>query len=226
MGLALFDALFFPVLVSNSAILAAFLFGGMGVSEAIILTVIIGGLLDFFLVRCAWRKANAGPELPQELAPETKTDAKAQQTQTPQATPIDEQEAARRQVHGPAVGLLIVGLVGGLTFAARCLLMMWLHSHTFPDTSPVWILVQFLEIARVLDPFKGLLLIVAALPMLWMRAYWLAVAASIVAMLPVGPSFLAGVPIGIWALAVLTKPEVKAAFAVTKNRLESKAAEL
>lgn len=48
--------------------------------------------------------------------------------------------------------------------------------------------------------------------MLWMRAYWLAVAASVGAMLPLGPSFLPGLPIGIWALSVLSEPEVKAAF--------------
>jgi hypothetical protein len=45
-----------------------------------------------------------------------------------------------------------------------------------------------------------------------MRGYWLAVAASIVAMLPAGPSFLPGLAIGIWRLLVLAKPEVRAAF--------------
>jgi hypothetical protein len=48
-----------------------------------------------------------------------------------------------------------------------------------------------------------------------MRGYWLAVAASIVAMLPAGPSFLPGLAIGIWRLLVLAKPEVKAAFPQT-----------
>jgi len=45
-----------------------------------------------------------------------------------------------------------------------------------------------------------------------MRGYWLAVAASIVAMLPAGPSFLPGLAIGIWVLSVLAKAEGKAGF--------------
>ena len=60
MGLALFDALFFPVLLSNVAILGGFLWCGMGAAEAIILTVIIAGVLDFFLIRWVWRKARTG----------------------------------------------------------------------------------------------------------------------------------------------------------------------
>jgi serine/threonine protein kinase len=60
MGLALFDALLFPVLALNAAIIAVFLSAGMGISEAVILTLIICGLLDRFLIRWAWRKANAG----------------------------------------------------------------------------------------------------------------------------------------------------------------------
>ncbi|MHC4311838.1 MAG: hypothetical protein ACYSW3_05140 [Planctomycetota bacterium] len=62
MGLALFDALLFPVLALNIAIIAVCLSAGMGLPEAVILMLIIGGPLDFFLIRRAWRKANAGLE--------------------------------------------------------------------------------------------------------------------------------------------------------------------
>jgi len=209
------------VLALNIAILALLLLGRMGAPEAIILTLIIGGLLDRFIIRWAWRKANAGLEPVQKHAPETKTDAKAQQT--PQAIEINAKEAARRRVRGRAVGLLIVGLVGGLTFAARQLCMTWMVNRTFLATSPIWLLVQFLDLAGGLDLFKGLFLIAAALPMLWLRAYWLAVAASIVAMLPVGPSFLAGLPIGIWTLVALSRTDVKAAFAAGRQQVEANA---
>jgi hypothetical protein len=100
--------------------------------------------------------------------------------------------------------------------------MTWLVNRTFPSTSPIWLLVQFLDLVGGLDLFKGMLLIAAALPILWIRAHRLAVATSIVAMLPVGPSFLLGLPIGIWALSVLSKPEVKAAFTRKKKVAESK----
>jgi hypothetical protein len=46
-----------------------------------------------------------------------------------------------------------------------------------------------------------------------LESYGLAMAASIIAMIPcVSPCCLLGLPIGIWALVVLMKPEVKSAF--------------
>ena len=52
----------------------------------------------------------------------------------------------------------------------------------------------------------------AGFNMLWLRSYWLSIAGSF-AIMP-GACFccLAGVPIGIWALYVLLKPEVRSAF--------------
>jgi hypothetical protein len=123
-----------------------------------------------------------------------------------------EKTTPQQQVKGRAVGLLIVGVIGCLTFGARQLCMTWMVNRTFSSTSPMWLLVQFLDLAGGLDLFKGLFLIAAVFPMLWMRAYRLAVAASIVAMLPVGPSFLPGLPIGIWTLVALSRTDVKAAF--------------
>jgi hypothetical protein len=49
--------------------------------------------------------------------------------------------------------------------------------------------------------------------MLKLRNHGLALAGSILAMLPVGVDFLISLPFGIWALVVLTKPEAKTAFA-------------
>jgi tRNA A-37 threonylcarbamoyl transferase component Bud32 len=73
MGLALFDALLFPLLVLNSAIFVAFRFiqlslpqapasAGPSVGGVVLLTLVVCGTLDFFLIRRAWRKANAGLE--------------------------------------------------------------------------------------------------------------------------------------------------------------------
>ncbi len=46
-----------------------------------------------------------------------------------------------------------------------------------------------------------------------LESYGLAMAASIIAMIPcLSPCCLIGLPIGIWALVVLSKPEVKSAF--------------
>jgi len=52
-----------------------------------------------------------------------------------------------------------------------------------------------------------------AMKMKSLENYGLAMAASIIAMIPCfSPCCLLGLPIGIWALVVLTKPDVKSAF--------------
>jgi len=57
------------------------------------------------------------------------------------------------------------------------------------------------------------LIIWAALQMKELRNWTLAMVASILAMVPcIGACCLIGIPIGIWSLVVLMKPEVKAAF--------------
>jgi hypothetical protein len=45
-----------------------------------------------------------------------------------------------------------------------------------------------------------------------LRSYRLALAGSILGILPFGPGAIVGIPMGIWALVVMTKKEVKAAF--------------
>ena len=52
-----------------------------------------------------------------------------------------------------------------------------------------------------------------ALQMLWLQNFSMARSAAILALLPCcGPCYLLGIPFGIWALVVLSKPEVKSAF--------------
>ena len=57
------------------------------------------------------------------------------------------------------------------------------------------------------------LIIYASMEMKKLKQWGLAVAASILAMVPcISPCCIIGLPIGIWALVVLMKDEVKAAF--------------
>jgi hypothetical protein len=73
MGLAVFDALFFPLLLLNIVIIASnwFLFrfialpGAFRLGFAVILTGALCFLVDFFIARGVWRSANRGLTLPQ-----------------------------------------------------------------------------------------------------------------------------------------------------------------
>ena len=58
----------------------------------------------------------------------------------------------------------------------------------------------------------GLLIVVGALNMLRLRSHAWALCGEVLALLPCGPWWLVSLPVGIWALSVLTAPEVKAAF--------------
>jgi hypothetical protein len=56
-------------------------------------------------------------------------------------------------------------------------------------------------------------IIFGALKMQKLQNYTLAMAASVIAMVPcISPCCILGLPLGIWALVILLKPEVKAAF--------------
>src|SRR5205807_7261566 len=66
----------------------------------------------------------------------------------------------------------------------------------------------------------GVLIIVGAQRMKNLQSHGMAMAASIVAMIPcISPCCLLGLPFGIWALIILLKPEVK-------NRSEEHTSEL
>ena len=59
---------------------------------------------------------------------------------------------------------------------------------------------------------QGPIIIMGALKMRHLESYGWALAGSIAALVPATPLAVFGLPTGVWALAVLTAPEVKAAF--------------
>ena len=66
---------------------------------------------------------------------------------------------------------------------------------------------------RVIGILVCIFIFYSALKMKKLENYGLCMGASIVAMIPcISPCCLIGLPIGIWALVVLNKPEVKASF--------------
>jgi hypothetical protein len=125
------------------------------------------------------------------------------------------------QVQAPAVAMIVVSLValivGTLGLIADVFLIVSgmvekLEAMNDGPTS------EYTDIAiRVI---WGIILLVAssfvlygALQMKRLKNYRVAVAASIVAMIPlVGPCCLLGIPFGIWAVITLAKPGVRQSF--------------
>ena len=132
-------------------------------------------------------------------------------------------EQARLQVQGPAIGLLVTGILNWVLSVPLLLIILpvaakysppsigGIQLNTWASAAPPLIIVPILAILILSS-----LVIFAALKMKRLQAYGLAIAASILAII-VSPSNLIGLPIGIWALVVLSQREVRGAFE-RKNR--------
>ena len=130
---------------------------------------------------------------------------------------------AFQQVQGPAIGLLVTAIIGIVLGLFGLVVQRLRHRHVglqnigggsgatdrYMQYMSGGLGIVFAIIGLAISGF----IIWAALQMKQLRNWNMAVAASIVAMIPcIGPCCIIGLPIGIWAIVVLMKPEVKAAF--------------
>ncbi|MBA7712042.1 Serine/threonine-protein kinase PknD [subsurface metagenome] len=129
--------------------------------------------------------------------------------------------AIRHRVWIPAVGLLIAGaldclavlgaVVGALILLIRTGFSGQLIEFSFlPGSAQLVIVVAMAAYA--------IFVVLGAWNLMQLRSYRLAMTGSILALFPFSPGAIVGVPMGIWALVVMTKKEVKAAFG--QNRTE------
>lgn len=128
-------------------------------------------------------------------------------------------EQARRQVKGPAIGLLIAGMLTCLAIplVVAIALVQLVSPHDVGTGVPiVGILPAIIILSITLVP--GILTIVAAVRMKRLQAFGLAVTASILTIIASPACFLIGLPIGVWALVVLSQRDVRAAFAQDRAR--------
>lgn len=128
----------------------------------------------------------------------------------------DDIAEAHQRVRGPAVGLLVTGIANWVGITAGVLIMS--RSQVAQDKlipeEVLWL------IAIVAIVFSGLI-IFAALKMMRLEAYPWAVTGSILAIVTT-PGNIIGLPIGVWALVVLSSREAKEAFARERIVAESK----
>ncbi len=125
-------------------------------------------------------------------------------------------------VNGPAMGLMIVAGVNAffvIVMLALNLLGMGMAGMGggMPSDTPDFMAFLASGTYQVISSVIGLaisaFIIYAGMQMRQLQNYGMAMAASIVAIFPcTAPCCIIGMGIGIWALVVLLKPEVKAAF--------------
>ena len=124
-----------------------------------------------------------------------------------------------RQVLGPSTGLLVTGILGGIievTFLiaeiiGRSFKSLWLDE--IPEDYVEFFESGFSIASSLIGVLVAVFIIYVSLKMKDLNQWGLCVTASILAMIPcISPCCIVGLPIGIWCLVVLMKPEVKDAF--------------
>jgi predicted Ser/Thr protein kinase len=171
------------------------------------------------------------PERRYQHASEVKTDVEQISITPTQAAPGTSATPARATPRHcwwfkvPAGGLLATGILGcqsTLLLAVFLPQTLWRTWKLPGGRSPtmgeeIWMNLDTLSIALVylvLGLVAGVLIIVGSIKMMRLRSPALAKTSAILAMIPLpNPvTWLLGFPIGIWALAVLSREDVKAAF--------------
>lgn len=131
------------------------------------------------------------------------------------------QQTAAEQVSLPAALLLVTGILGAVGQAISLLFTLLgtgidLASANLGPAEEALANAMSGTLAivfAILGLITAAFIIFGALKMKALESHSLAVAASVVALVPcLSPCCLLGLPIGIWSLVVLMKPEVKASF--------------
>lgn len=140
----------------------------------------------------------------------------------PGMEPPPNPDLARSQVNGPAIGLMAAAAIG-LLFQVISLLFRMLGTGmsamgNLGGMSDAGGMMQMMSggmgiVFGLIGIAIGVVIIMGALKMRALENYNFAMAATVLAMVPcISPCCFIGLPVGIWALIILMKPEVKSAF--------------
>jgi hypothetical protein len=126
--------------------------------------------------------------------------------------------AGAELVKGPAIGLIVVAVLGLVMQIISLIFNLagasFLANAHMPNEAWVNMFSGAIgAVSSIIGILMSGLILFGATKMKKLESYGMAMTASIIAMIPCfSPCCLLGLPIGIWALVVLAKPEVKSAF--------------
>ena len=123
----------------------------------------------------------------------------------------------KAMVNVPAICLMItagLGILGQFCSIGNTLIRG--AANAANPNVPAWVNTMSGTVGVVFSVIgiaMGIVILMGAMKMRNLQSYNFALAATIIAMIPcVSPCCILGLPFGIWALVVLMKPDVKAAF--------------
>ena len=127
--------------------------------------------------------------------------------------------AGAELVKGPAIGLIVVAILGILVQIVSLIMHVKMGgsmpvNNQMPGQAWISMLSGPIGVAMgIIAILMGAVILLGGLKMMKLESFGVAMTASILAMIPcLSPCCVIGLPIGIWALVVLSKPEVKSSF--------------
>ena len=121
-------------------------------------------------------------------------------------------DASLRPVRGPGIGLVVTGIANWIGIPIAISILLYFAAGPQPGGDPFILLMMVALIALLASS----LMIAAGLLMMRQRAFWLCVVGSVLALV-VTPGNLIGLPIGIWALVVLSQTDVRKRFGADRE---------
>jgi hypothetical protein len=124
---------------------------------------------------------------------------------------------ASKRVSAPAVCLIVISVLslvfGALNILADIFKVGAVAMDDFKNIMPVMFIGPVLIFSHVVGIIVDIIVLIGAIKMLRLQTYWLAMTASILALIPcIAPCCIMGLPFGIWALVVLSDPVVRMSF--------------
>ena len=120
-------------------------------------------------------------------------------------------DSASGQLLGPAIGLMATAILG-LMFALFCVIVGPVALEDAADAEEKADAIRLI-IAGPIELIASLVVLVGSIAMLRLRNYNLAMAGSVVALVPcMSPCCFVGIPFGIWGMIILSQPDTKHAF--------------
>jgi hypothetical protein len=116
-------------------------------------------------------------------------------------------QSIRMKLLGPGLGLFLSGLVGVVASFAWAVANIGKTFHDGLGSVHPWLALGAFPVLA-----GTVLQCIGAVRMMRVESYLWAVIAAILGLLPWSPSWVLGLPCSIWALVVLSRPEVMAAF--------------
>ena len=189
--------------------------------------------IDVRLDEVVLRSLESAPDRRYQHASDVKTDIEsivaASDTRLPPAKPVtaDFEALVRSRLKVPAIGLLVAGIVNLLATLVILLLPVVVKAFggfadglegfvagkgTFAEAGLVSVIISLFSLV------SGIILLIGAARMFDLQSYRFAVFAAVVAILPCAVGFPISLPFGIWALIVLSRRDVRTAFAGESER--------